>query len=359
MSLVDRYISKMFLGYFAVGLGVFVTLFLAVDAMNFAVRHAEAGASPLIRYYVYYLPAIIYQMVPVACLLATVFTITALNKSNELVALYSVGLSLLRVSLPILIWVVFISVISFGVHDQIMPRLAQKKNYVEYVEIKKRPGLYSTVNTNKIWYRSENILFNIKTLDTEDSKAQGLTLYYFDAAWNLVQTLTAEVVEIVGNRWELHRGTLTLFNLENSFPLTKSFETKTIVMNEEVADIQSTANTAEVMSLNTLNKFISKNKEAGLDTLNYEVDYFGKFGFASAALVMSLLGIPFSVNRQRSGGHALSIGLCLGLAFVYWALYSSGLTMGRYGALPPFVAALAPSLLMAGIAGRLLLRLKQ
>ncbi len=359
MSLIDRYIGRMFLIYFLAGLLVFVTLFLAVDAMNFALRNSEAGAGPLLRYYVYYLPSVIYQMVPVACLLATVLTITSLARSNELVALYSVGVGLIRVSLPILVLVAVISVISFGVNDQIFPRLAQRKNYVEYVEIKKKPGLYSTVNTNKIWYRSENVLFNIKTLDALTSRAQGLTLYYFDSAWNLVQLITAQDVRIKGTHWELKNGTVTMFVEETSFPLTKSFADKTIVMNEDVADIQTASNSSEVMSLNSLKKFIERNKEAGLDTLRYEVDYYAKFGFASAAVVMSMLGLPFSVRRQRSGGHAMSIGICLFLAFLYWTLYSSGVTLGQHGALGPVLAALGPSALMAGVAVWLILRLKQ
>jgi lipopolysaccharide export system permease protein len=270
-----------------------------------------------------------------------------------------VGMGLVRVSIPILVCVAIISVVSFAISDQMLPRLAQKKNYVEYVEIKRKPGLYSTVTTNKIWYRSENVLFNIKTLDASASKAQGLTLYYFDAGWNLVQLITATQVQIRGTQWNLNHGTVTLFAADTSFPLTKSFAEKMLVMNEDVADIQTTANSSEIMSLNSLRKFIARNKEAGLDTLRYEVDYFAKFGFASAAFVMSLLGVPFSVRRQRSGGHVMSIGLCLGLAFVYWTLYSSGVTLGQHGSVPPIIAAWGPSALMGTVGVWLTLRLRQ
>jgi len=359
MTRIDRYICRLFLQYFVAGLIVFVTIFLAVDAMTFALRNADAGAGPLMRYYLYFLPTVIYQMVPVACLLSTVFTMTTLNRGNELVALYSVGMGLVRVSVPIMVLVAIISVFSFFVSDQLLPRLALKKNYVEYVEIKKKPGLYSTVNTNKIWYRSENVLFNIKTLDAKAARAQGITLYYFDSAWNLVQLVTAKVVQIQGAKWNLNDGTVTLFEADTSFPLTKAFTDKVLVMNEDVADIQSTSNSSEIMSLNSLRKFIRRNKDAGLDTLRYEVDYYAKFGFASAALVMSVLGVPFSVRRQRSGGNIMSIGLCLGLAFAYWALYSSGVTLGQHGSVPPILAAWGPSALMGGLGGWLILRLRQ
>jgi lipopolysaccharide export system permease protein len=359
MNRIDWYIAGVFLRFFAAGLIVFVTIFLAVDAMTFAVKWVDQGTGLLIRYYSCYLPIVIYQMIPVACLLATVFTMTTLNRSNELVALYSVGIGLVRASAPIMVLVGVISLLSFAISDQMLPRLAQKKNYIEYVEIKKKPGLYSTVTTNKIWYRSENVLFNIKTLDADQSRAQGLTLYYFDAAWNLVQLITAKTVAIKGTQWNLSDGTVTLFAQDSSFPLTKSFSEKSVVMNEDVADIQTTANSSEIMSLGSLRKFIARNKEAGLDTLRYEVDYFSKFGFASAAFVMSLLGVPFSVRRSRAGGHMLSIGLCLALAFVYWTLYSSAVTLGQHGSVPPIMAAGGPSALMGALGVWLTLRLRQ
>lgn len=346
MGLADRYIAKKFILFFIGGLLVFATIFLAFDSLSSLARY-EVSSAVLISYYSYYLPSIVYQMIPVACLLATVFTLTSLSRSQELVAFFSMGMSLWRVSLPILVVVGIVGGFNFWVGDRLLPKFNQKKNYVFYVEIKKRPGLYSTVKTNKIWYRSENVLFNIKTISAESATAQGLSLYYFDGGWNLVQLIVAKTVHISGSTWELLDGTVTLFAKESSFPLTKTFSKKVIEMNEEVADLQSSEHSSDTMSLNALNRFIFKNKEAGLDTLRYEVDFHSRASFPFAALVMSLMGIPFSVGRQRSGGAFVSISLCIGLTFFYWALYSSSITLGRHGVLPPIVAAWAPNLLMA------------
>ncbi len=359
MSLIDRYILKLFLLYLVAGLAVFVTLYLTVDAMSFAMRHGDADASALIKYYSYYTPWVVYQLVPIGCLLATLFTLATMNRNNELTALFSMGSSLMRISAPILIAVAVISLTAFAVADQVLPRMMQKKSYVEYVEIKKRPGLYSTVKTNKIWFRTENVLFNIKTLNPETRKAQGITLYYFDPNWQLTQLISAQEVEMKGNMWDLKNGVVTLFAAESSFPLTRSFADKAITMNEDLRDIQSTSNSSNMMSLSELSRFIQRNKEAGLDTLSYEVDYHGKFGFAFAALVMSLVGIPFSVGRARSGGIFVNLGICLALAFLYWVGYSSGLTMGEHGVLPPILAAWGPNLITASVALALLKRLKR
>lgn len=359
MQLIDRYILKLFLLYLAAGVLVFVTLYLTVDVMSFALRYADAGTGALLRYYSYQTPWIVYQMLPVACLVATLFTLSTLSRTNELTALFSVGMSLRRIVTPILVSVAVVSMVAFGVGDQVLPRLIQKRNYVEYVDIKKRPGLYSTVKTNKIWFRTENILFNIKTLNPESATAQGITLYYFDPNWELTQLITASSVAMNGNLWALKNGLVTLFAPESSFPLTKSFQEKTITMNEDLGDIQSTSNSSEIMSMAELSRFIERNKEAGLDTLRYEVDYHAKFGFAFAAFVMSLVGVPFSVGRARSGGTFTNLGVCLALALLYWIAYSSGLTLGKHGVLPPILAAWGPNLLTVGIAMLFFRRLKR
>lgn len=358
LSIIDRYIAKKYLLFFTAGLLVFVTIFLAVDFIGSFARY-QVSTGVLFRYYAYFLPQVIHQMFPVASLLATIFTLSHLNSSNELVALFSMGSSLARVSAPILVIVALTSVVFFWAGDRLLPSFAQKKSYVEYVEIKKKPGLYSTVKTNKIWYRSENVLFNIQTLNSKEATAQGLTLYYFDSTWRLIQMIKATSVKMKNEVWELSDGIITIFAEESKFPLTKSFEAKTVIMNEDVADLQSSAPSSDVQSVGQLRRFITKNKEAGLDTLGYEVDYHSKFGFAFAAFVMSLIGIPFSVSGQRSGGGFKNAGVCVGLAFGYWALFSSSPTLGRHGMFPPVVAAWGPNLLTVGFAVYLLIRLKK
>jgi lipopolysaccharide export system permease protein len=359
MQLIDRYILRLFFLYLLAGQIVFLTLYLTVRIMSFTMSHDGVSSASIMKFYAYDTPLAAYQLMPLACLMATLFTLSSLNRTNELVALFSVGMSLTRIAAPILIAVSLLSGLIFLTADQILPRLIQKRNYVEYVEIEKHPGLYSTVKTNKIWYRSENILFNIKTLNPEAKTAQDMTLYYFDPNWSLTQLITASQVEMKGDQWVLKKGLVTLFATESSFPLTKSFTEKTISMNEDLKDIQSTANSSDVMSLKELGRFIERNKEAGLDTLRYEVDYHAKFGFAFAAFVMSMVGVPFSVSRSRSGGTFMNLGICIALAFGYWTAYTSAITLGQHGVIPPIFAAWGPNLLVVGLAMILLRRLKR
>lgn len=359
MNRIDRYTSWLFWGYFIGGLAVFLTLFSAVDAMSMMMENKGVAPAAWAKYYLYYFPEIIRQLLPVACLLGTILTLSSLNKANELVALFASGMSLFRISMPILAWVILVSAAGYWVTDRVIPKTTKEKNYIFYYDVKKEPHRFSTIKTNKIWYRSTNSLYNIQTLNAQGNKAQGLTMYFFSDEWDLVQMITAREVSIQGAQWSLENGTVTVFSKESSFPLTSQFKNKNIVMAEDSKDLQSAGQTADMMSQSELKHFIEKNKSAGLDTLHYEVDFQSKYGFAFAGLVMSLLGIPFSVGRARSGGTMMNVGICLALVFAYYVFYSSGLTLGRQGAIPPVVAAWAPNLIMAALGLVLLKRLKR
>ncbi len=372
MVRIDRYIAKHFIGFFLGGILVFLTVFLAIDVLSTYVSYPSAGADTLVKYYLFYTPDLFQKMIPVSCLLGTILCLSSLNKSNELIALFAAGYSLLRISMPILVLVTFLSGLSFVLSDRIIPSLNRQKNYIYYHDIKKNPGMFSIVKTNRIWYRSKNEIFNIKTLNVEGTKAQGLTLYTFDDNWNLQRMITADDVDlkVEGNtsapsdrassektnpghrdqyQWALKNGTGTVFYKDSNFPMTSTFKNKTIVMNEEAQDLQSSGQTSEMLTQKELSKFIEKNKEAGLDTIRYEVDYQAKIAFAFAGLVMTMLGIPFSVSRGRSGGVMLQIGICIGLVFLYWIFYNSCITLGNHGHLPPVMAAWIPNLVMIGL----------
>ncbi|MBL7555202.1 MAG: LPS export ABC transporter permease LptG [Bdellovibrionaceae bacterium] len=372
MVRIDRYIAKHFIGFFLGGILVFLTVFLAIDVLSTYVSYPSATADTLIKYYLFYVPDLFQKMIPVSCLLGTILCLSSLNKSNELIALFAAGYSLLRISMPILVLVTFLSGLSFVLSDRIIPSLNRQKNYIYYHDIKKNPGMFSIVKTNRIWYRSKNEIFNIKTLNVEGTKAQGLTLYTFDDNWNLQRMITADDVDLKvdGNapapaeaansekpnpghrdqyQWALKNGTVTVFYKDSNFPMTSTFKNKTIVMNEEAQDLQSSGQTSEMLTQKELSKFIEKNKEAGLDTIRYEVDYQAKIAFAFAGLVMTMLGIPFSVSRGRSGGVMLQIGICIGLVFLYWIFYNSCITLGNHGHLPPVMAAWIPNLVMIGL----------
>lgn len=357
MGRIDRYILGLFWTFFASSLLIFITLFLATDVMSALVRFSDVSSTSLIKYYSYYLPEIIHRMIPIACVVGTVMSISTMNKGSELIALFASGLSLFRIARWIFISVLVVCALDYILSDRLLPVFAKQKNYVYYNEVVKNPSRFQTIKTDRIWYRSKNTIFNIKTLSGTGQIAQGLTLYFFDENWKLIQLISAKSVELNGSQWILHNGTLSVFQEGSSFPLMDVFDEKTISMSEDAQDLRNTGQTSDLLTQHELSQFITKNKDAGLDTVRYEVEYYSKFSFAIAGLVMSLLALPFLVGHSRSGGGMVkNIGITLGLVLGYWVLYSSGQTIGQHGQMPPIIAAWGANIMMLLFGAFFLLR---
>ncbi len=310
----------------------------------------DVSLSVLARYYGAYCFQIMYQFIPVAALVGTVFTLSALNRSRELTALFSLGMSLTRVLVPVFFWVVILVGLSFYIGDQVLPVSKKKRDYIYLVEMKKQPSKFATVKTDKIWYRSDNIIFNIKLLDGEKKLAYGVTFYYFSPEWKLQQIIHSEKAQIMQDHWILKDGRITLFvDKDLSTPLVQNFESKRVAMNEELSDIQTTSSASDFLSFKDLGRYIDKNKEAGLDMTSFEVDYHNKLSFPFTILVMALIGVPFVTAHQRSGGAAKNIGLVLLMTFTFWVMYSSSMSLGRHGQIPPLIATWAPNMIMLAL----------
>ncbi len=347
-TLVDRYISKAFLTYFFSGLTVFLTLFLVIDFMSSVMRF-DVTLSTLARYYGAYTFQIMYQFLPIAALVGVVFTLSSLNSSRELTALFSLGMSLKRILAPMFFWLLIFVGFTFYLGDQIIPVTKQKRDFIYFNDMKKNPALFSTVKTDKIWYRSENIIFNIKLLEPEIKKAHGLTFYYFSPDWKLQQMISAKEAKLDNKGWELVQGTITLFVNELTTPIVSNFTSKVIPMIQDLGDLQTASSASDFLTFKELGRYIQKNKDAGLNMTSFEVDYHNKLSFPFSIFVLGLLGVPFVITHQRSGGMAKNIGLILLMTFSFWIVHSSSMSLGRHGQIPAVLATWGPNILMLAV----------
>jgi lipopolysaccharide export system permease protein len=332
--------------FFASGILVFSLIFLVSDFLSNSSQFTTVSRVDLVRYYFYMLPETVYRMIPVASLVGVLFTMAHMQKTNELVALFSLGVSLWQVTGVLLFWSTVTSVGALAIGDRWVPQAIQEKKYLYFNHIEKKPGSYSIIKTGRIWYKVKDTIFYIQTLNPVSNTAEGLKMFIIGPDWNLIEMIDAKQVEFKKNLWKLKDGLITLLRSDSQFPVTREFSEKTIVMSEEAGSLAETAKPSDVLSMKELKQFILRNRDAGLDTLRYEVDYFSKWSFAFAGFVMSLLAIPFSIRKGRSGGIMGNIGIVLGLVFFYWTFYSSGLALGYHDRLPPFISAALPSLMM-------------
>lgn len=349
MRTLDIFILLRFTLYFVGSLAVLIVLFLAVDIMTNLNRFGSS-ASVLMSYYVYYLPFIAYNMIPVSALLALVSLVSGFVRTSELVALHSLGYSMTSLLRSVLALLVVMVLFLIWVGDVLIPFAMEKRNYIYYIEMKKSPGRYAKTKTKNIWYRTKSALINFENV-LDKNNVQGAHIYFFGSDWNLVRMVESKSLVFNQNIWKLiDVKDSQLISEEGTFRVNvhKQLDIPALT---ELESMKMSGNATDFLSTKELLSLIRKNKEISLDTSQLKVTLFSKYSFALSVLILPLLGLcTISVNR-RSGNMFLSGAIAVLLVFVYWMLYNSMLSFGKGGLINPFIAAMIiPILASMGIA---------
>ena len=102
MGILFWYIVRHYLGILTLCLTGLTTIYLVIDffeKLRKFLRH-DAELTSMLLYFVCKIPDISFQLVPFAVLMASLLAIGLLNKSQEITAMRSCGVSIVHVTMP-------------------------------------------------------------------------------------------------------------------------------------------------------------------------------------------------------------------------------------------------------------------
>jgi len=358
MNILDRYILKEFIKIFTLILVSLTGLYLITDFFErirmFLSNNATLGQ--MVSYSLLNIPMILSQMIPVAVLLGTLLSFGLLSKNYEITAMKANGVSLYRISLPIIILSFAICIAAFLLSEFITPYTTQKVKYIKLVEIQKREKLGS-FKQNQIWYRSENGIYNFSMFDPRTNTLKGIRINLFNRDMNLYERIDAKEAQWEDGRWVFKNLLVTTFP-EDGFPLLEKISSRVIDLSESPSDFMTVQKSTEEMGLVELNSFIKKTRSEGYNTTKDRTDMHGKIAFPLVSVILAILGISFSLRSERSGGVAQSIGTGIIIGFSYWIVFAFTISLGRSGTIPPLLAAWAANFIFGIAALIMFMRVK-
>ncbi len=352
---LHRYVVREFLKIFGLSLSSLVLIYVVVlffQKMNLFSQY-NAPFHLIFVYLLYKIPEVIFQWtLPYAILLATLLTLSSFSRNSEITAMKAGGVSLYRITFPLLIIALIISFFSFLGNEYLVPVTYQKTRYLLDVRVRKeKPAIF--FKNYKIWYRSENRILNIQLLDPYSKVLSGFTLYEFDDHFRCVKRVDAPQVKWVKGGWWFYDGTIREFREDGSTQVTP-FDKTEFNLGEDWESLRRIGRNSEEMSYGELWTYIQKIQASGYDATRYLVDLYSKLSTPLLNLIMVLIGIPFALKTSRSGGVALSIGSSVMIGFAYGVIFYVFVSFGKSGVLSPFLACWIPTVLF-GLAGILTL----
>lgn len=357
MTILTKYILREFSKVFFYSLAVAVSLFFIFDLFerldDFLKFHAQIG--PILQYFLFKFPPIIFQITPVAVLLATFIVLGMLSRNFEIIALRTSGISLFRTISPILGSALLISIITLFGNELISPLANQKAKAISN-EIKGRKGKY-LFNQNQLWYRGEAAIFNIKFFSPQDNILHGVTLYFFDHDFHLLKRIDAEKAEWQGKQWIFHNVITRVFGADKT--IKTSLEPKKVFPLKEGPEIfKQEIREPEEMSYIELKGYIEKTTQEGYDTTKYLADMYTKLSSPFINFIISLFGIPFALRIGKHGGFALGVTASFVVGFLYWVFFNLCLALGHSGAFHPLISAWVANFIFGTLGLYLLLQIR-
>jgi len=346
-----RYIMREYLKIFSLSLSSLILIYIVViffQKMNFFQRH-NAPFYLMFEYVLYKIPEATFQWtIPYAVLLTTLLTLGTLSRHSEITAFKAGGISLYRITLPLIVIVLIVSFFSFLGNDYLVPFTNQKTRYLLDVKVRKEPptGFFKNY---KIWYRSDRRIINIQLLDAAKKTLRGLTLYEFDDQFRCTQRIDASEARWADGKWRFYDGAIRDFGESGSIRMT-AFKEMDSPLKENWESFQKSAGDSAEMSYAELRTYIQKIQASGYDATRYLVDLYAKISYPLLNLIMILIGVPFALKTGRSGGVALSIGISMMIGFAYGITFYLFLSFGKSGILSPLLSTWIPTVLF-GLAG--------
>ncbi len=353
--ILPRYVLGEFLRLFGACMMGFLLIYVLVDffdRLNVFLRY-HTSAITVLRYFLFKIPLIVTQLVPVATLGAVLLALGMMARYNELTALKACGVSTLQLARSIILAALALSIGILLWNELAVPYASERARYIDLVEIRNKPRK-ALLSANGMWFHGRAGIYNIEHFDAPSGSLVGMVVYDFAPGFEL-----RRIIEIPAAQWRQGRWALT-GAIERTFDRDGEVRTRKLapgefVLNDEPGDFQVIEKEADELSFRTLRHHIRELSRKGIDTTESRVDLHLKLALPLVPLVMVLIGVPVATRNPRRRTLATSVGMGLVIGFSYWVLLALTVSLGHGGAMPPAVAAWAANAVFAVLAAFLFL----
>ena len=341
MRIIDRYILRSLISAFLGSLFLFLFLYIIIDLFERLdeILKNRIPLSVLRDYYLTFLPTIFHHTAPLASLLSCSYTLGRLNRDNEILALRTSGLSILKISKSVIFFGLTLSICVFFINER-YAYLAQKE--IRDIEAEYFSKEKSQNFKNLAFLGENNRLYFIQNFYPEKNKIEGITILEHDENFNLSAKIIAEKGVFQKDFWILYESLRYRTTPDGSIlgrPVY--FDEKVSDIREKPQDLIRERISPEFMNIKDLSRYINKLARAEAETVvrNFKVDLHNKIASPFTSLIILFPAIPlaFSMRKKRVG--FFSLGICIILGFFYYVIGSICLNLGKIGVFPPFLSA--------------------
>ncbi len=344
IRILDRYVTREFLRLFILFSLAAPLLFVLGDWTDNIDTYTERqlATSRVLLGYAYKLPQFILFSLPIASLIATVFTVSAMTRHSEMSAAKAGGISFYRATFMLPVMGVLVTLAGLALAELVPITLVRAAELFG-----ERTG-YMGSRSDFVYRAADGAVYGIRRLDLDSRRIDQLTIdlegngtttptfseYARQAAWDSI------------NGWTLTDGYLRILWPGQPERAVRFERMRPIRLHERPEELLAEPKEPDEMRYAELGRFIGALRRSGGKPFKLMFSQAERIAIPVATLIIILFGTPLANSTSR-GGPAYGIGISLGITIVYLMLFNMLKAVAEAGTIDPLLAAWIPNMLFA------------
>ncbi len=358
MRLLDRYVIRNFLQVYIYCIAGFLSIWLIFDVSDNISTFIDEnfGFMLTMRYYLTQVPEVFIILLPVSLLLALLFTLGRMSRSNEIVSMLTAGVSIPRVLAPLIGMGLLTVATSLALNYSLAPHAEMaKKNFIANArshQVTVQGQIFRNRTDSRTWFiqsfRPGHDLFN------------NVQVLQQDANDNIVEDYLAAraIYDPKAKTWDLEEVKVVHYDKAGNITDEKVLPSLKIEHWSETPFRLGSANVrAEYLSFPELHEYLYFNSDFPITLLApFRTHLQYRLALPWTCLVVVCIAAPLGIGYSRRGVLA-SVASAVVLVFTMNFLTHLFLALGEGDRVSPIVAAWTPNLIFT-IIGLYLLYLR-
>ena len=343
MPVLTRYLIKEIIKGTTIAMMILLTL-INLFTLSDELQKLGEGTYTLAKIFQYVAlttPRVLYELMPSAALLGSIFVVGAMANNREIIAMRSIGLSSSWIIRSILLAGFIMVMFAVFVGEFVAPETEKAAQLLRTYATKNEMVLKTQYG---MWLREGNQFINVRKIVNNES-LQDIRFYAIDENHQLKMLRHADSAHLIqSGQWRLQ-------NVSSSFLGARQVDSK--VLDEQVWDSAINSDLLEVtviepdnLAIIDLYHYIDFLQDNNQQSQKYELAFWGRIVNPFIVFVMLMVSSPFviGIGRGSSTGARIMIGIMIGSTFnIFDKLFSQ---LGMVYSLNPLLVAVTPSLIV-------------
>lgn len=341
MKLV-MYIMKKFIPVFLGALSFFAIILNVVDLLMNLWKYISfmVPMKTVFQIMLLYIPKTVWYSIPLAILFGASYCLSELYASNELLALFASGVSLIKFTLPMLIFSIFMSFGLFIFEDKLVVNTYAQKTKIQdevldQTESSNNSNVGVISESGKLVYfvkdynESHKRIYNAYLVFRNEDKTLDGVIYASSGTWNEETQL-----------WDLKNP--KFYKSEGDSvkiaPLSDEYLTR---INEPCSTFRRDSVNIENVDVQNARLYIDHLKRAGLPYNEELSQYYKKFAFPFIVFIVVFLSIGLT-GKTKKNVLLISLASSISAAVLFYVSQMVTMLMAQYGYISALSGAWSP-----------------